>query len=455
MENCGRFGITGCNLIDGNLHTGIVRGVTILVEDGKILRIGPKGEVEIPGGFAVVDAGAKYAVPGLINAHAHLFGGGRPMKAIGGGGAQRRLIKLAGTRPGLRVLDGLVRRHAAEELFSGVTTVRAVGDFFYSDVRARDGIDSGKLPGPRLLVSGPAITVTGGHGYGSFALTCDCPWEGRKLVRKNACEQVDLIKICVTGGVSDSRKPGDAVRLKMTEDEVAAVCDEAHRLGLMVAAHAESREGVLTALKGGVDTVEHGSALDGELMALFKSNERSLRGWSALIPTFSPVVPIYALPPSVTKLGEAARQNDRLVLDGMSEGTRQACANGIRVGFGTDASCPFVTQYGTWRELEYAVKLAGITPEQAIHSATAVNAEILGIAGETGTIEEGKAADILLLDANPLENLRAFSQPFAVVSRGRLLERPKLKKFAEIDRILDEINLESIYKMVPERIKMG
>jgi imidazolonepropionase-like amidohydrolase len=222
-----RYGLINCNIIDGNLHTRIRHNMTILIDGEKIYKIGPSEEMEIPNGYSVTDVQNKYVVPGLINAHVHLFGSGKPMKAIGGGKAQRRLVKLLGTKLGLKVLDKMVWEHAMAELYSGVTTVRAVGDLFYSDVRIRDKINSGKLLGPRLIVSGSAIMVTGGHGYGSFAEVCDSPWEGRKCVRKNIYEKVDIIKICVAGGVSDARKIGDAGKLKMTEEEVSAICEEA------------------------------------------------------------------------------------------------------------------------------------------------------------------------------------------------------------------------------------
>jgi imidazolonepropionase-like amidohydrolase len=436
-----RYALINCNVISGKLDSVISRNNTILIEGSRIHKIGSSDEVKIPDGYSVIDLQNKYVMPGLINAHVHLFGSGKPMKALSGGNAQRRLLKFLGTNLGLKILDKIVAQNARTELYSGVTTVRSVGDFYYSDVRLRDNIEAGKILGPRLIVSGPAIAVTGGHGYGSFAVTSDSPWEGRKCVRKNIYEQVDFIKICVTGGVTDARRVGDAGRLEMTVEEVAAICDEAHKIGYLVAAHIESKEGIRTALKGGVDTIEHGSCLDDEIIGLFKNNPSSLRGYSALITTISPALPLYGLPASVTKLNKVSTQNSKIILEGMLAGTKQALEAGIKVGLGTDASCPFVTQYNTWRELEYIIKYVGVRPQRAIYNATYGNAEILGIDKETGTIEEGKSADILVLDANPYESIRVLSQPKMIFARGDIIDNPRIEKISTIDDVIDKIKL--------------
>jgi imidazolonepropionase-like amidohydrolase len=128
LQVSARNGLINCNIIDGNLHSGIRHNMTILIDGEKIHKIGSSEEMEIPNGYSVTDVQNKYVIPGLINAHVHLFGSGKPMKAIGGGNAQRRLVKLLGTKLGLKVLDKMVWEHALAELYSGVTTVRAVGD---------------------------------------------------------------------------------------------------------------------------------------------------------------------------------------------------------------------------------------------------------------------------------------------------------------------------------------
>ncbi len=433
-----KYALTNCRIIDG-IHSGIQEDSTILVSGGKIEQIGRTSEIRIPKGYSSLDIGGKYLMPGLINAHVHLFGSGKPMKAMSGGKAQKKLVRILNTNPGRKVLDSMVKDHALSALNSGVTTIRAVGDLLYSDIKLRDLIDSGKVQGPRLLVSGPAISVTGGHGAGSFANISDSPWEARRLVRQNVREQVDLIKICVTGGVTDSRKVGEAGRLEMTLEEINAVCEEAHKIGFLVAAHAESTEGVRLALQGGADTIEHGSVFDDEIIELFLKNPKSLRGYSCLIPTLYPAVTICKLRPEDTLMNPVSIENARIVFEGMVRGLVRAAEAGVLTGLGTDASCPFVTQYNTWRELEYVVKYGGLSPEAAIHNATQGNARILGIDHLTGTLEPGKASDLIVLKENPLTDITALSE-VAMVMRGELLMKaPKVTKLTHLEELLDTI----------------
>jgi imidazolonepropionase-like amidohydrolase len=187
-----------------------------------------------------------------------------------------------------------------------------------------------------------------------------------------------------------------------------------------------------------VDTIEHGSALDDELLDLFRENPNSLNGYSSLIPTLSAGLSINAFPREVTGITEVQYENSKPVSEGMLAGARQAHMNGIRVGVGTDTGMTFVTQYATWRELYLLSHYAGFTAAQAFHAATQVNAEILGIEQETGSIEVGKAADLLVLDADPALDLRTLTAPKLVVAAGRPVWRPKVKRYDDIDTMLDE-----------------
>lgn len=370
----------------------------------------------------------RYILPGLINAHTHLFGSGKPMKALSNPNSQKKLFHLLETKLGHKILKHMVLSHAQEALNSGVTTIRGVGDFFYTDLAIRDAIAQKKCLGPRILASGPAITVTGGHGAGNFAKVEDSPWEARKYVRENVHHQVDLIKICVTGGVTDTKEVGRAGLLKMTREEIQAICEEAHKLGCLVAAHAESKEGVKEALLGGVDTIEHGSDLDDEMISLFLHNPKSLRGYSALVPTLYPAIPIVYFDPKITLMNSVHVANGKLVLDGMIKGLRKATNAGILTGLGTDASLSFVTHYNTWRELEFEMKLAGLTSREVLKNATIQNAKLLGIDSMTGSIEVSKSADFIAVSKNPLKDIRVLKDISFVMQGEVMLTHPTSKK---------------------------
>lgn len=402
---------------------------TIVWEGEKILAVGGP---EIPlAGCRIIDLEGKYVLPGLINLHAHLFGSGKPMKSLGGGKRQERLIRLLNTGLGKRILAGMVKDHVRSALHSGCTTLRAVGDFAESDLRIRDLVNAGKAEGPRMFVSGSAITVTSGHGDGTFSCTADDPWSFRKRVREHVKSGVDLIKICVTGGVMDAKKRGEPGVVRMTLEETRAAVEEAHKAGLSVASHTESAEGLRIALEAGVDTIEHGAEIDDGISALFRKTG------SVLVCTLSPAVPLARLDPRVTRLSDLTAFNAATLMESMVKGYRRAVAEGIPLGLGTDASCPFVAPYDLWRELVYFQKILGVTPARALFTATKVNSEILGIGEITGTLEAGKSADLLVVAKNPLDDLRALRDPCLVACRGRLVEHPKLKKDPFMERTLD------------------
>ncbi|MGR9594464.1 amidohydrolase family protein [Bacillus thuringiensis] len=202
-----------------------------------------------------------------------------------------------------------MKKNALVALKSGVTTMRSVGEFFYQDVKLRDNIQAEKVIGPDLLVSGFFISATGDHGAPYLALETDGPWDGVKNVRKNVRQGVGLIKICVTGGVTDAKTIGEAGRIQLTEEEVLAICKEAHKIGMMVAAHVESTEGVRIDLKGGVDTIEHGAQMDDEIISLYKQNPNALRGYTSLIPAFQAAYPYALLDRSKTNINDVLFEN--------------------------------------------------------------------------------------------------------------------------------------------------
>ncbi len=424
---------TGCDLIDVENGCAVVGNVDIYVADGRIAKITPHGETEE--GYRKEDMTGLYAAPGLVNAHAHLFGTGRPSKALSGGSAQRLLIKLVSTRLGKSVLAKLVEASARNELLSGVTALRAVGDLKYSDVALKKRIKQGKskVRGLRILVSGPAITAPGGHGDGTFADSADTPEGLKALVDDRADNGVDLIKVCVTGGVTDSKKRGEPGELRMTYEQVKAVCDRAHERGLRVAAHAESAPGAELSARAGVDTIEHGGRLSEEAFRMLEE-----RG-GAVVATYSPAIPCAKLPAEITRLSDMAAYNSEIAAENMTAACLQAFEGGVEVGMGTDASCPFSTQYGMWREIEWFALMTGEGAARAFVTATAGNARVLGIYDETGSLTVGKRADIIFTSANPAENAAALCELKAVVAGGRLIRNPRPKRMPRLDAVLDKL----------------
>lgn len=435
------YALKNCHLIHGDLNRDLEKNMTVLVnEQGLFQGIGKSCELVIPSHYEVIDLSGKYVMPGLINAHVHLFADGKPFSlSVSEGMLKFAYDRILNTKFGKNVLKKRMKRNALTALHAGVTTMRSVGEFFYTDVKLRDEINNGEFVGPNLLVSGFFLSVTGGHGAPFLALVGDSPWEARRNVRINVKNGVDLIKICVTGGVTDAKMVGEAGRLQMTVEEVAAICEEAHKIGLRVAAHVESTEGVRVALKGGVDTIEHGSEMDDEIISLFKNNPNALNGYTALIPTFLAAYPSALLDTSVTKVSATVKENARLVYTSMLKGAKQAIDNGITIGLGTDAAMSYVTHYDMWREMDYYIKQTDLSNKQLIDMVTRMNAKILGIEDVTGTVDIGKQADLIVLDQSPLENIEALSDVRMVMVKGNLIQTPSVTRIQQVDDVLNSV----------------
>ncbi|MDA3646437.1 amidohydrolase family protein [Saccharopolyspora indica] len=435
------FALTNATVLTCDGGGAELPGATVVVDaQGVIEQVGPAAEVVVPRGYRRIDATGRFVLPGLINAHAHLFSDGKPLPPILLKESVESLVAAFMHSPIGRVIaKRRTKANVRTQLHSGVTTLRSLGDVGYEVVEVREEIERGDYAGPRVLASGPLLAVPGGHGAPQIALTSDSPEGARKNTRKNLAKGVTAIKIAATGGVTDARAIGEAGRPQMTEADMTAICEEAHRAGVLVAAHAQSEEGITAALRAGVDTIEHGAAMNAEMIDLFKDNPRSLRGTSALIPTLQPALPLVKLAPEITGADEIVRANAELVFEEMLQGIRDALANDITIGMGTDSALTHVTHYNTWRELDYVVRYGGLTPQQALHAATRENARILGLDGITGSIEAGKHADIVVLGANPLDDFRAFTTPELVIARGTIVERPAVTRFHELDAALDSL----------------
>jgi imidazolonepropionase-like amidohydrolase len=387
----------------------------------------------VPEGARVIDLAGQYVIPGLINAHAHLFGDGKPMAVMSASEGMLNFIKMALHTPvGEAYLKARMKKNVQTALNAGVTTIRTAGDFNYCDIAIRDEINAGEYPGPRLVTSGRSICVTGGHGE-LMAHVVDNPWDGRKAVRDCLRHGSDVIKILSTGGVMDAKRLGEAGRAQMTVEEIAAICDEAHRGGYKVMTHCESTLGIREALLGGVDSIEHGAPIPDDLVALFKDNPNALNGYTTLVSTLSAPLDLCELGTEVLKIPEVVQQNGEIIRDGMIAGLKTAMAEGIPVGKGTDASVPFVPHYEFWRELVYYQHFAGVSNKRAINIATEQNAKLLGIEALTGTLEVGKSADFIVLAGNPLDDLMALAHVVHVVYRGNVIETPRYEKVQALE----------------------
>lgn len=419
---------TNCIILDGTENMTPQRGKAILTEGGVITDIVP--DSAIPAGFEIIDLGGRYILPGLINLHVHLAGSGKPKKKQSD---PVKLVKLITSNSLMRTLGKkMVAEYAKTQLMSGVTTIRTVGGIADFDTFVRDSINSGRLTGPRILASNMAVSVHGGHMAGSLAYEAATPEEAAAFVDKIAREKPDIIKLMITGGVLDAEKVGEPGVLRMPPELVKAACDRAHELGFKVAAHVESPEGVRVALENGVDSIEHGAKPTDDIINLFK--ERN----AFQVSTLSPALPFALFDRSVSHATYEQQENGKIVFDGIISLAKACLENGIPVGLGTDTACPYVTQYDMWRELCWFVEHCGVSEKFALYSATLLNATLAGVGDETGSIEKGKKAEMIVTRENPLENLQALRNLDMVIMRENIIRSPKVKKIPEVETELDK-----------------
>lgn len=412
----------------------VQEGQVILVENERITEILPAEEAGKrnlkASGYEEIDLQGKYILPGLINMHVHLAGNGKPQKKQRDNEALVKKIMSNGLTKAIAY--HMVCGFAKDELYSGVTTIRTVGGLGDFDTRLRDDIAAGKKPGPRILAANEGISVPGGHMAGSVAIAAGSIEEALQHLEIAKAQKVDLVKLMITGGVLDAKEKGVPGELKMAPEMVKAVCDKAHAMGYKVAAHVESPKGVKVALQNGVDSIEHGAKVDEEMIALFKEHN------AFLCTTLSPALPYALFDRSITNASEVEQFNGNVVFEGIIDCAKAAIANDIPVVLGNDVGCPWITQYDFWRELYYFHKYVGVSNTFALYTATCRGAEMAGIGDITGTLEPGKCADMIVVEKNPLEDIRALRNVDMVVSQGKVLRSPKVKKKQIVETELDK-----------------
>ena len=390
-----------------DVKTGnMLSGQAIVIEGDKIVSVGPAADAKLSPATQTIDLPNATVLPGLIDAHTHLTFDPANLGYEGLGISYPR-----------EALIGA--RNARVTLEAGFTTVRNVGAGGYSDVALRDAINAGDVPGPRMLVSGPAMGITGGHCDDNLLApqfhatelgVADGVDAVRHKVRENIKYGADLIKICATGGVMS--KGDDPNASQYTRDEMKAIVEEAHRLGRKVAAHAHGAEGVSWASDAGVDSIEHGHLMDDSSIATLKKNG------TYIVPT------LYLMDWNRENLGKrnapdyVVRKMQAVSAVGQDT-LKKAFAAGVKVAFGTDAA---VYPHGL-NAHEFAVYVRlGMSPLQAIQTATIHGADLLGWSSKIGTLEAGKWVDLIAVEGDPLKDVTTLQQVKFVMKGGEVVK---------------------------------
>ncbi|MDC0220863.1 amidohydrolase family protein [Gammaproteobacteria bacterium] len=376
----------------------------IIVRNNVIEAVGDANRINIPSGAIEIDLSNSTILPGLIDAHVHLTS---DASVNGYDSLSRSSIRNA--------LYGTYS--AGLTLRSGFTTVRNVGAVAYGDVALRDSIVDGEVAGPRMIVAGQSLGITGGHCDNNLLPAeydfnaggvADGPWALRQKVRENNKYSADLIKFCATGGVMS--KGTSLGAQQFTQEEMNAIVDEAHTLGMKVAAHAHGTNGIQAAIRAGVDSVEHASILDDETIRLALEYETAL------------VMDIYVsdyILESGTEVGmlEESLAKEREVGQVQRESFQRAHAAGVNIVFGSDAG---VYPHGlNGRQFSKMVEF-GMSPMQAIQAATLKAAALLGLENQVGTLNEGAYADLIAVQGNPLENVSLLENIGFVMKDGEV-----------------------------------
>ena len=387
--------IRATRLLD--VQSGTLRaGQIVVVRGDRIESVG----TAVPAGAQVIDLGDVTLLPGLIDAHTHLT------YDIEGDWAHRDVTETAA--------DAALRgaRNAGRTLRAGFTTVRDVGAPGFADVSLMHAIDAGMIEGPRMIPSGHAIGITGGHcdvtGYapgiaegGPESGVADGVDQAIRAVRYQAKHGAKVIKICATAGVLSFDATVGAQQL--SDEEMVAIVEEARRHGLKVAAHAHGAEGILAAVRAGVASIEHGSLINDEAMALMQQKG------TYLVPTtyLTESINLDALPPQIRAKAES-------ILPQAKANLRRAIRAGVKIAFGTDAA---VYPHGQNAHEFAALVERGMTPLEAIRAATLNDADLLGVT-DRGQIAPGLLADLIAVPGNPLTDVRVLERVSFVMKGG-------------------------------------
>lgn len=389
--------LRNCRLIDGT-GSAAKENMAVKVEGEKISRVVPNTAVSVAPGDEVIDLTDRVLIPGLWDTHMHLT------------------FFINKREDFARIPDLTLRaaRRAHQFLEAGVTSCRTLGDDAGIDFALRDSIASGEFLGPRLFIAGRPITTTGGHGYGESAIECDGPYEVRRTVREQIKHGADFIKIMVTGGIMGAHEGYGSQQ--MTPDEVRAATEVAHFAGKHVAAHTGGAEGVKMAVENGVDSVEHCYALDQ------RTADMLAESGTVCVPTLVVTDSIFLYRDAGAP--EFALRKLELARDSHRKSFEMVLKAGVKFAVGSDLPSEKVNGViATVREMELMVEL-GASPLMVISAATKVPAELCGLIDTVGTIEEGKLADLLVLNGDPCENMKLLEHPEGIMQGGQWIKEP-------------------------------
>ena len=387
--------LTGGRLIDGTGDTPIEDAV-VVIEGDLISSVGKMCAHTVASGAEVIDVSGKTVMPGLINCHTHLCLDGSldPVAAW----QQRSLTE--------NVLTAA--KHAEATLRAGVTTVRDLGGWSGVDLELKKAINDHVVPGPRMLASGKVLCMTGGHGH-FMGREVDGPDQARKGAREQLKAGADIIKVMATGGVmTPGTDPGSA---QLTYEELRAAVEEAEKAGKSTATHAQGTDGIKNALRAGIDSIEHGFFLDAEAIDMM------LERGTFFVPTLAAVYHVIQSGPE-SGIPAFVQEKAERASDAQLDSFRRACEAGVRIAAGNDGGTPFNRADNLASELERLVA-AGMSCTAALATAHSAGAELLRMADQIGTIEPGKAADLVVLDANPQADISAVRQVHMVIKAGQ------------------------------------
>lgn len=375
---------------------------TVVIDGDRIVKVGPAGVMEAPPGSRVIDGTGKFLMPGMVDCHVHITGSGDPNIVK----AAKELVPHAAIRASV---------NAKATVHAGFTAIRDAGAGFLVDVALKQAINEGLVTGPRMQVACGGLSITGGHGDSRNGwppeiefkgrLVVDSPDEARRAAREQLRDGADHLKLHATGGVMSE---GDVPTARgLTVEEMRAAIEEAHNVGKKAMAHAQGSVGIKNAILAGISSIDHGFYLTDEIIELMLKND------VFLVPTLAAVHHIVEQG-TLAGIPEYGVRKAREAQEAHLASFKKAYRAGVKIAMGTDAATPFNYHGRNAVELELMVR-AGMKPEDALTAVTRMGAELMGWGDRMGQVREGFWADLILVDGDPLQDVRVLQDVSKIV----------------------------------------